>query len=211
MVALVCRRGRRGGRSRVHRSSAGDWRASTAPVFPSLWAVPAALLVAGAGWFAAPFAPFSLEFPVLERFNFVGGMHLSPEFAAILLGLSIYTGAFMAEVVRGGIQAVDSGQTEAALALGLKPRAVMYLVVLPQALRVIVPPATSQFLNLAKNSSLGVAIGYPELFNVGTTTMNQTGQTIPVFVLIMLCYLLLSLITSAFMNWYNRRTRLIER
>lgn len=182
------------------------------PGFPAAWAAPTTLLIALAGWFLAPGpGPLALEAPVLQRFNFVGGMHLSPEFAALLLGLSIYTGAFIAEVVRGGIQAVDKGQAEAALALGLKPPAVMYLVVLPQALRIIVPPATSQFLNLAKNSSLGVAIGYPELFNVGTTTMNQTGQTIPVFALIMLCYVALSLITSAFMNWYNRRMRLVER
>lgn len=182
------------------------------PGFPIAWAAPAAIVIAAAGWWLAPGgSPFILEAPRLERFNFVGGMHLSPEFAALLLGLSIYTGAFIAEVVRGGIQAIDKGQTEAALALGLKPVTVMYLVVLPQALRIIIPPATSQFLNLAKNSSLGVAIGYPELFNVGTTTMNQTGQTIPVFALIMFCYLVLNLITAAFMNWYNRRIRLIER
>lgn len=180
------------------------------PGFPSLWAWLTAFVAALAGWFLVP-QPVDVDPPVLQRFNFTGGMHLSPEFAAILLGLSVYTGAFIAEVVRGGIQAVDRGQSEAALALGLKSGAVMYLVVLPQALRVIVPPITSQYLNLAKNSSLAVAIGYPELFNVGTTIMNQTGQTIPVFSLIMACYLTLSLITSAFMNWYNRKMRLVER
>jgi amine acid ABC transporter, permease protein, 3-TM region, His/Glu/Gln/Arg/opine family len=181
------------------------------PGFPSLWALGTTLLIAALGWFLVPHPPLDVDPPVLQRFNFTGGMHLSPEFAAILLGLSVYTGAFIAEVVRGGIQAVDRGQSEAALALGLRPWAVMYLVVLPQALRVIVPPVTSQYLNLAKNSSLAVAIGYPELFNVGTTIMNQTGQTLPVFTLIMACYLSLSLITSAFMNWYNRKMRLDER
>lgn len=175
------------------------------PGFPSLWAIPVALAVALAGWWLVPGAPMTLEYPVLTRFNFTGGVHATPEFAGMLLGLTVYTGAFIAEVVRGGIQAVDKGQYEAARALGLKPGLVMYLVILPQALRSIVPPLTSQYLNLAKNSSLAVAIGYPELFNVGTTTMNQTGQTLPVFVLMIAGYLILSLITSAFMNWYNRR------
>src|SRR5690606_33316541 len=157
-----------------------------------------------AGWFLVP-QPVDVDPPVLQRFNFTGGMHLSPEFAAILLGLSVYTGAFIAEVVRGGIQAVDRGQSEAALALGLKSGAVMYLVVLPPALRVIVPPITRQYLKLANNSGFAVAIGYPELFNVGTAIMNQAGQTIPVFSLTMAWYLTVSLITSAFMTWYNRK------
>ena len=175
------------------------------PGFPAAWAVPVTLAVATAGWLLVPSPPLELDHPVLGRFNFAGGAHVSPEFAAMLLGLSVYTGAFIAEVVRGGIQAVDKGQYEAARALGLKPWLVMYLVVLPQALRAIVPPLTNQYLNLAKNSSLAVAIGYPELFNVGTTAMNQTGQTLPVFVLMVAVYLALSLITSACMNWYNRR------
>jgi len=175
------------------------------PGFPSLWAVPVTLAVAAAGWLILPGRPLALDYPVMGRFNFTGGTHASPEFAAMLLGLSVYTGAFIAEVVRGGIQAVDKGQYEAAHALGLKGPLVMYLVVLPQALRAIVPPLTNQYLNLAKNSSLAVAIGYPELFNVGTTVMNQTGQTLPMFVLMVAVYLALSLLTSAFMNWYNRR------
>lgn len=181
------------------------------PGSPFLAAAGAFVAVAAAGWIAAPQAPVEFDYPVLGRFNFTGGARLTPEFAALFAGLSVYTGAFIAEVVRGGIQSVDKGQREAALALGLTPFQVMRLVVLPQALRVIVPPVTSQYLNLAKNSSLAVVIGYPELFNVGTTTMNQTGQTLPVFAFIVLLYLALSLATSAFMNWYNRRVRLVER
>lgn len=181
------------------------------PGFPFLSAVGVFFAVAAVGWIAAPAAPVEFEYPVLGRFNFTGGARLSPEFAALFAGLSVYTGAFIAEVVRGGIQSVDKGQREAALALGLSALRVMRLVVLPQALRVIVPPVTSQYLNLAKNSSLAVVIGYPELFNVGTTTMNQTGQTLPVFSFIVLLYLALSLATSAFMNWYNRRVRLVDR
>ncbi|HEX6971217.1 MAG TPA: ABC transporter permease subunit [Limnochordia bacterium] len=181
------------------------------PGFPLLWAA-AALLGGGAlGWALAPGSPLAWEVPVLRGFNFRGGMALSPEFTAVLLGLACYTGAFIAEIVRGGIQAVDRGQREAARALGLVPWQVLYLVVLPQALRVIIPPVTSQYLNLIKNSSLGVATGFPELFSVGTTILNQTGQAIPVFAVIMLIYLIFSLITSLFMNWYNRRIRLVER
>lgn len=181
------------------------------PGFPIVSATVTWIGVALIGWMAVPTHPFALEFPVLGRFNFSGGILLSPEFTGLLLGLSVYTGAFIAEVVRGGIQSVDNGQREAAMALGLRPWQVMYMIVLPQALRIIVPPITSQYLNLAKNSSLAVAIGFPELFNVGTTTMNQTGQTLPVFALIMGCYLGFSLLTSVVMNWYNRRMRLIER
>jgi len=174
------------------------------PGFPFLWGLGAWAALLAVGW-AVLGSPLEMELPVLQRFNFTGGWQLTPEFSAMLLGLSVYTGAFIAEVVRGGIQAVDKGQREAAAALGLRPFHVQYLVVLPQALRTIVPPLTSQYLNLAKNSSLAVAIGYPELFNVGTTTMNQTGQTLPVFLVIVVSYLSLSLLTSLFMNWWNRR------
>lgn len=179
------------------------------PGFPSLWSLAAMVLFVAGGWVVLG-SPITVDVPVLERFNFAGGVALTPEFSALLLGLSVYTGAFIAEVVRGGIQAVDKGQREAAAALGLRPFFVSYLVVVPQALRTIVPPLTSQYLNLAKNSSLAVAIGYPELFNIGTTTMNQTGQTIPVFLVIVACYLSLSLLTSLFMNWWNRRLALIQ-
>jgi general L-amino acid transport system permease protein len=136
---------------------------------------------------------------------------LTPEFAALLIGLVTYTAAFIAEIVRSGIQAVPHGQSEAALSLGLPRGRVLRLVVLPQALRVIVPPMTSQYLNLAKNSSLAVAIGYPDLVSIANTTMNQTGQAIEGVAIIMAVYLTISLSIALFMNWYNRRIALVER
>jgi general L-amino acid transport system permease protein len=156
-------------------------------------------------------APTAMNVPALKGFNFVGGINVSPEFSALLLGLVLYTAAFVAEVVRAGIQSVSHGQTEAAMALGLKPGLVLNLVILPQALRVIIPPLTSQMLNLTKNSSLAVAIGYPDFVSVAGTTINQTGQAIEGVGLIMLCYLFFSLTTSAFMNWYNKKMALVER
>ncbi|WP_052726293.1 amino acid ABC transporter permease [Devosia epidermidihirudinis] len=157
-------------------------------------------------------AELAFEVPVLERFNFKGGFQLPPEFVALVFGLSIYTAAFIAENVRGGIRAVSKGQTEAAQSLGLKEGDRLRLVIVPQAMRVIVPPLTSQYLNLTKNSSLGAAIGYPELVNVFTgTTLNQTGKAIEVIAMTMAVYLTFSLLTSAFMNWYNSRVALVER
>lgn len=156
-------------------------------------------------------APTAMDVPVLEGFNFAGGVTLSPEFVALLLGLVLYTGAFNAEIVRAGIEAVKKGQKEAAASLGLSHGQVLRLVILPQALRVIVPPITSQMLNLTKNSSLAVAIGYPDLVNVANTSMNQTGQAIECIVLILVIYLIFSLLTSLFMNWYNHLTRLVEK
>jgi general L-amino acid transport system permease protein len=156
-------------------------------------------------------APISLDVPVLQRFNFVGGIVLSPEFSALLFGLVIYTSAFIGEVVRGGIQSVRRGQLEAAYAVGLTPRQTLRLVVFPQALRVIVPPLTSQYLNLAKNSSLAIAIGFPDLFSVSRTMSNQTGQPVSVIVLVMATYLAISLATSLAMNLYNRRVQVLER
>jgi general L-amino acid transport system permease protein len=153
----------------------------------------------------------SLDVPELKGFNFVGGMTLTPEFAALLFGLVIYTSAFIAEVVRSGIQSVDRGQWEAAGALGIKNSLVLRLVVLPQALRVIIPPMTSQYLNITKNSSLAVAIGYPDLVSVINTTLNQTGQAIEGILMIMAAYLTVSLSISFFMNWYNKRIALVER
>ena len=148
----------------------------------------------------------------LQGFNFVGGMDILPEFVALLLALSIYTAAFIAENVRGGIQAISHGQTEAALALGLRGTQTTRLVILPQALRIIVPPLTSQYLNLTKNSSLAVIIGYPELVSVFMgTVLNQTGQAVEVIAITMSVYLVISLVISAFMNWYNRRIALVER
>jgi len=156
-------------------------------------------------------APTAMDVPELTGFNFKGGLTISPEFGALLLGLVLYTAAFVAEVVRAGIQSVSRGQTEAALSIGLRPAQVLQLVILPQALRVIVPPLTSQMLNLTKNSSLAVAIGYPDFVSVSGTTINQTGQAIEGVVLIMAVYLLFSLTTSAFMNWYNKKIKLVER
>ena len=156
-------------------------------------------------------APITTEAPVQERFNFVGGLGLSPEFSALLAGLVLYTAGFIGEVVRGGIQAVRRGQVEASRALGLSEGQTLRLVIFPQALRVIVPPLTSQYLNLAKNSSLAIAIGYPDLFKVGQTMANQTGQPVPVLILVMGTYLAISLVTSLLMNIYNRRIQVLER
>lgn len=156
-------------------------------------------------------APTAMSVPKLKGFNFQGGMSLSPEFAALLLGLVLYTAAFVAEVVRAGIQAVSHGQTEAAMSIGLNPGQILSLVILPQALRVIIPPLTSQMLSLTKNSSLAVAIGYPDFVSVCGTAINQTGQAIEGVAMIMFVYLCFSLSTSAFMNWYNKKTALVER
>jgi general L-amino acid transport system permease protein len=146
--------------------------------------------------------------PVLSGFNFTGGATLSPEFAALLVGLVTYTAAFIAEIVRAGVLSVGRGQVDAAYSMGLTRRRALRFVVLPQALRLIVPPLTSQYLNLAKNSSLAVAIGYPDLVSIANTTMNQTGQAIEGVAIIMAVFLTISLSISAFMNWYNRRVAL---
>jgi len=181
------------------------------PGFRAKWALPAFLIIALLGWFLTPEKPFRLDPPVLRGFNFVGGLSLSPEFSALLIGLSVYTGAFIAEVVRSGIQAVVKGQREAAKAVGLSEAQTLQLVVLPQAVPIIVPPLTSQYLNLAKNSSLAIAIGFPDVFSIGNTMMLQTGQSIPVFAMIMVSYLIMSLTTSAGMNWYNRWINRVRR
>jgi general L-amino acid transport system permease protein len=152
-----------------------------------------------------------IDRPVRQGFNFVGGLSMTPEFAGLLLGLIIYTGAFIAEIVRAGINAVPKGQWEASRALGLSSSTILRLVVLPQALRVIIPPLTNQYLNLTKNSSLAVAIGYPDLFNVAITILNQTGAEVQMFLMIMAGYLTFSLLTSLFMNWYNKRIAFVER
>jgi general L-amino acid transport system permease protein len=164
-----------------------------------------------AGWFLVGSAPLQKTVPELARFNFEGGIRLTPEFAALLVGLVVYTGAFIAEVIRAGILAVQKGQVEAAKALGLNQFQTLRLVVLPLALRVIIPPLISQYLNLTKNSSLAIVIGYADLFFVGRTIINQAGQAVPVFLLIMAIYLGLSLLTSAVLNVYNRRVQLVER
>jgi general L-amino acid transport system permease protein len=154
------------------------------------------------------FLPLPGDVPVFSGFNFSGGMVLTPEFAALLFGLTIYTAGFIAEIVRAGVLSVPRGQVEAASAIGLTRRGALRYIILPQALRLIVPPMTSQYLNLTKNSSLAVAIGYPDLVSVANTTMNQTGQAIEGIAVIMAVYLTISLSISAVMNWYNRRVAL---
>ncbi|MEO0393575.1 MAG: amino acid ABC transporter permease [Pseudomonadota bacterium] len=156
-------------------------------------------------------APWEVSSPTAGRFNIRGGLTITPELVALLFGLVFYTAGFIAEVVRSGILAVSKGQWEAGEALGLRRRRILNMIVLPQALRVIVPPTTNQYLNLTKNSSLAVAIGYPDLVSVANTTMNQTGQAIESIAMIMAAYLTVSLSISFFMNWYNKRIALVER
>lgn len=155
--------------------------------------------------------PLTFDFPVAGRFNLAGGSLVAPEFVALYLALSFYTASFIAETIRAGIAGVAKGQTEAASALGLQPSMTTRLVVVPQALRIIIPPLTSQYLNLTKNSSLGVAVGFPELVSTGGTTMNQTGQAIEVVSIWLIVYLSISIVTSMFMNWFNARMALVER
>jgi general L-amino acid transport system permease protein len=162
------------------------------------------------GWVVSG-TPFQLSYPELQGFNFQGGLRLTPEFSGMFIALTIYTAAFIAEVVRSGIQAVDQGQIEAARAVGLSTMQVLSLVVMPQALRVIVPPMISQYLNLTKNSSLALAIGFQEVFSVGKIAINQAGRAVPVFALVMLTYLALSLFTSLVLNIYNRRIQFVTR
>ena len=184
----------------------------TGQQFPSILAGLGLIIGVTALALVATGFPVSFQIPELRGFNFVGGVALQPELVALLIGLSVYTASFIAEIVRAGILAVSHGQTEAAYSLGLRANPTLRLVVVPQALRVIIPPLTSQYLNLTKNSSLAVAIGYPDLFQVfAGTVLNQTGQAIEVIAITMAVYLTLSLLTSAFMNWYNRRVALVER
>jgi len=186
-------------------------QARTGQIFPAVRVTLAlAVLLPLLAWFAYG-APTAMDIPELRGFNFKGGVTVSPEFSALLLGLVLYTAAFVAEIVRAGIQSVGRGQVEAAMAVGLRPGQVLHLVILPQALRVIIPPLTSQMLNLTKNSSLAIAIGYADFVAVTNTTINQTGQAIEGVALIMLVYLFFSLSTSVFMNWYNKKMALVER
>ncbi len=183
----------------------------TGQIFP-IWSVSAGLLlvVPVVVWLLSG-TTLSVDMPELKGFNFAGGITLSPEFAALIIGLVVYTSAFIAEVVRSGIQSVNYGQWEAAGAIGLKNSLTLRLIVLPQALRVIIPPMTSQYLNITKNSSLAVAIGYPDIVSVVNTTLNQTGQAIEGIMIIMGAYLTVSISISLFMNWYNTRIALVER
>jgi len=195
----------------VLRSWARKRQAATGQPFPYVLTGIAMILVLPvlgllmAGW------PITFDYPVLGGFNFSGGAVIIPEFMALLVALSIYTASFIAEIVRAGIQAVSHGQTEAANALGMRSGITTRLVVIPQAMRVIIPPLASQYLNLTKNSSLAVAIGYPDLVATGGTVLNQTGQAIEIVMIWMVVYLSLSLLTSSFMNWFNSRMKLVER
>lgn len=163
------------------------------------------------GWVLSGGSPFQVSTPELSGFNFQGGLRLTPEFTGMFIGLTTYTAAFIAEVVRSGIQAVDRGQIEAARAVGLSTMQVLSLVIMPQALRIIVPPMISQYLNLTKNSSLALAIGFQEVFSVGKIAINQAGRAVPVFALVMLTYLVLSLLTSFVLNLYNSRIQFLTR
>jgi general L-amino acid transport system permease protein len=163
------------------------------------------------GWILSGGSPFQVSTPELSGFNFQGGLRLTPEFTGMFIGLTTYTAAFIAEVVRSGIQAVDRGQIEAARAVGLSTMQVLSLVIMPQALRIIIPPMISQYLNLTKNSSLALAIGFQEVFSVGKIAINQAGRAVPVFVLVMLTYLVLSLLTSFVLNLYNSRIQFVTR
>jgi len=190
-------------RERARQMEMGERKSTVVAGLALLIGLPAAA--------AALFGRPTVEWPELTGFNFEGGLALSPEFFALLIGLVVYTAAFIAEIVRSGIQSVHKGQWEAARALGLAPGRIMRLVILPQALRVIIPPLTSQYLNLTKNSSLAVVIGYPDLVSVANTSINQTGQAVEVITLFMAVYLIISLVTSFLMNLYNRAVALKER
>jgi general L-amino acid transport system permease protein len=162
-------------------------------------------------WFIIPGGPLDFENPEQGTFNIDGGLRFSPEFLALTVGLALFTAAFIAEIIRGGILAVSKGQLEAARTIGLKEGEVLRLVVLPQALRIIIPPLTSQYLNLIKNSSLALAIGYADIFNVSRTVSEQTGQPVAVLIIVMAVYLIVSLATSVLMNFYNRMVQIHER
>ena len=184
----------------------------TGRTFPRWWSAVGLMLILPLLTLLMLGTPLSWELPALRGFNFQGGLVMIPEFLALLLALSIYTASYIAEIVRAGIQAVSKGQSEAALSLGLSRGQTLRLVVLPQALRVIIPPLTSQYLNLLKNSSLAAAIAYPDLVSVfAGTVLNQTGQAVEVIAITMGVYLLISLMISLLMNWYNHRMRLVER
>lgn len=178
----------------------------------SLFWAPVTIAILGSllGW-ALGGAPTLMDFPIRGDFSIENGGSLTPEFMAVLLGLTVYTAAYVAEVVRAGIQSVAAGQNEAAAALGLNRNQTMQLVMLPQALRVIIPPMTNQFLNLTKNSSLAVAVGYPDVVSIANTALNQTGRAVECISIVMLVYLSTSLATSLFMGWYNKRSAIQER
>lgn len=186
-------------------------RRTTGKTLPAGWLTAGLLIGLPILAWAASGVPTNMLTPVLKGFNVVGGSRITPEFVAVLVGLTIYTSAFIGEIVRAGILAVPRGQIEAARALGLREGVILRKITLPQAMRVIVPPLTSQYLNLMKNSSLAVAVGYPDLVSVTNSTINITGQAIEGVSIIMIVYLSMSLVTAIIMNWYNARVRLVER
>ena len=184
---------------------------ATGQRFPVLWTSLAMLIGFPLLAFVLTGFPLEMEFPKASTFNLTGGFQILPEFLSLYLALSIYTAAFIAEIVRAGIQSVPKGQSEAARAVGFREGAILRLVVIPQAMRTIIPPLTSQFLNLTKNSSLGIAIGYPDLVGVGGTVNTQSGRAVEIVAIWMIVYLGLSIATSLFMNWFNARMALVER
>ncbi|TGQ41332.1 MULTISPECIES: amino acid ABC transporter permease [unclassified Mesorhizobium] len=184
---------------------------ATGQQFPVFWTSVALIVGLPLLAYALSGFPLSFDFPKQSTFNLTGGFQVRPEFLSLYLALSCYTAAFIAEIVRAGIRGVSKGQTEAAGALGLRPRSILRLVVIPQAMRIVIPPLTSQYLNLTKNSSLAIAIGYPDLTATAGTVLNQTGQAVEGVVIMMAVYLALSLITSAIMNVVNARMALVER
>jgi len=194
----------------IRRWSAQRQKA-TGQQFPAIWTGIGIIIVLPILANLAAGSPVTWDPPVLKGFNFQGGLSLPPELVALVMGLSVYTSAYIAEIVRGGIIAVSHGQTEAALALGLSPSRNLRLVVIPQALRVITPPLTSQYLNIVKNSTLAGATGFPDLYAVIGTSQNQTGRAVECVAILMVFYLVVSLLISLFMNWYNKRIALVER
>ncbi|MEM7206852.1 MAG: amino acid ABC transporter permease [Pseudomonadota bacterium] len=184
----------------------------TGKIYPVFWIGVGAVIGVPIIVFFLAGSPLEWDIPALKGFNFKGGMVLRPEYLALWLALSLYTAAFIAEIVRAGIQAISHGQTEAAYALGIRPNRTMQLVVIPQALRVIIPPLSSQYLNLTKNSSLAIAIGYMDIVaTIGGISLNQTGREMECMTIVLAIYLTFSLSISAFMNWYNKRIKLVER
>ncbi|MGE0500299.1 MAG: amino acid ABC transporter permease [Rhizobiaceae bacterium] len=190
---------------------ARERQAATGQQFPVFWTCLGLIVFLPLVAFFVIGMPVTLEFPELSTFNLVGGLQIKPEFIALYLALSIYTASFIAEIVRAGILGVSKGQTEAASALGLRSGQALRLVVVPQAMRIIIPPLTSQYLNLTKNSSLAIAVGYADLVAIGGTILNQTGQSIEIVAIWMVVYLGLSLSTSVLMNWFNAKMALVER
>ena len=184
---------------------------ATGQQFPVLWTSLGLVIGLPLLAFLVTGMPLTFEFPVLGTFNMTGGVQVKPEFLALYMALSFYTASFIAEIVRAGILGVSRGQSEAASAVGLTRSQALRLVIVPQAMRIVIPPLTSQYLNLTKNSSLAIAIGFPELVAIGGTILNQSGQSIEIVVIWMVVYLSLSLLTSLFMNWFNAKMALVER